>query len=396
MSGMITYRATAYLLTLVLAGLAAAQTAEQPRPNPYRSPLRRPPRPPRLVSPEVHPDRSITFRTQAPEANEVVLRFGAYNPQPQPMSKDEAGVWSITIGPVAPELYTYAFYVDGVRMLDLSNPRLKTGSRKLDASEVEVPGTPPRFDEVQRVPHGSIHILSYQSTPLKRLRSVYVYLPPDYEQDTERAYPVLYLRHGSGDTEANWSDDGRAGVILENLLAQGKAEPMLIVMTNGDTDDTWLGGSSPAAMKLLTDELVNDVIPLVEKNYRVLADREHRAIAGLSMGGGQAFTIGLQNLDRFAWVAEFSSGLLSHDEFDLDSHLPEFVRDADNANSQLKLLFLGCGTEDTRFQGQLALAAALEKHGIRHKFSSTPGGHQWKVWRHLLANLQQSLFRESD
>jgi enterochelin esterase family protein len=170
---------------------------------------------------------------------------------------------------------------------------------------------------------------------------------------------------------------------------------MLIVMTNGDTDNTWLGGSSPEAMDKLAEELLGDVIPLIESRYRVLADREHRAIAGLSMGGGQAFTIGLRNLDTFAWVAEFSSGLLSHDEFDLGEHLPDFVKDPEAANAKLKFLFLGCGAEDTRVPGQMNLTAVLTKHGISHQYFSTPGGHEWKVWRHLLADLQQILFRES-
>ena len=326
----------ACILALVLPAILPAQPGDQTPSNPYPNPLRRSARAPRLISPEVRPDRRITFRTMAPEADEVVLRFGAFEPPPQPMTKDANGLWSITIGPVEPEIYTYAFYVDGVRMLDLANPNLKTGSRGLDASEVEVPGSPPRFDEVQNVPHGAIHILSYISTPLQRLRQLYVYLPPGYERETKRAYPVLYLRHGSGDTEANWSDDGRAGVILENLIAKGKAEPMLIVMTNGDTDDTWAGGSSPEAMEKLSRELLDDVIPLVESRYRTIADREHRAIAGLSMGGGQAFTIGLRNLDTFASVAEFSSGLLSHDEFQLGEHLPDFVKDPEGVDQEVE------------------------------------------------------------
>ena len=309
------------------------------------------------------------------------------------MTRDAAGVWTITIEPVAPELYTYAFTVDGVRVLDLANPNLKTGGRGLDASEVEVPGTPPRFDEVQDVPHGVLHIHRYMSTPLKRLRGLYVYVPPDYEKDPKRRFPVLYLRHGSGDNEANWSDDGRAGAILENLLARKKATPMLIVMPNGDTDNTWAGGSSPEAMDLLAKELFADVIPLVEKNYRVLAGREHRAITGLSMGGGQAFTIGLKNLDSFAWVGEFSSGLVSDAAFDLDKHLPGFLAEASKVNQKLKFFFLGCGTEDPRYQGQLDLSARLKEHEIRHEFFSTPGGHEWKVWRHLLADFLQRVFK---
>ena len=183
-------------------------------------------------------------------------------------------------GPVQPEIYTYVFQVDGVRTLDMANPNLKNG-RALDASVVEIPGSPARFDEVRDVPHGAIHIRAYTSTPLKRQRTMYVYVPPGYDTATARRFPVLYLRHGSGDTEANWSLDGRAGVILDNLLAQRKAVPMLIVMTNGDTDGTWGGGSGPEGIEMLGKELLGDVIPFVEKNYGVAADRDHRAIAGL-------------------------------------------------------------------------------------------------------------------
>ena len=319
--------------------------------------------------------------------------FGAWNPKPQTMTKDSEGVWSITVGPVEPEIYTYAFYVDGVRVLDLANPQLKTGSRGLDASEVEVPGTPTRFDEVQDVPHGAIHIHSYRSTPLKRLRNLYVYLPPEYDKEPRRKFPVLYLRHGSGDTEANWSDDGRAGVILENLLAQNKARPMLIVMPNGDTDNTWAGGSSPEAMESLGKELIGDIFPLIEKTYRVMPGRENRAIAGLSMGGGQAFTIGLRNMDSFAWVAEFSSGLVSDADFDLEKHLPGFLAGSDGVNRKLRLLYMGCGTDDPRMNGQLNLVDLLRAHKIRVEWTSTPGGHEWKVWRHLLADLLVRLFQ---
>lgn len=384
---------TALGLALGVAAGLPAQQAGQPRPNPYRTRGAGAAAAQRLVSPEIHADKRITFRIRAPKSTTVELLFGAWNPKPQPMTKDENGLWTITIGPVEPEIYTYAFLVDGVRVLDLLNPNLKTGSRGLDASEVEVTGATPRFDEVQNVPHGLIHIHPYMSTPLKRLRGLYVYTPPEYDREPRRRFPVLYLRHGSGDTEANWSDDGRAGVILENLLAAGKAKPMLIVMTNGDTDNTWAGGSSPEAMNLLGNELIQDVIPLIEKGYRVQPGRENRAIAGLSMGGGQAFTIGLKNLDTFAWVAEFSSGLVSDADFDLSKHLPGFLERPDEANGKLRLLMLACGEDDPRWAGQLNLSDVLKKHGIRHEFKGTPGGHEWKVWRHLLADFLQNAFQ---
>jgi enterochelin esterase family protein len=295
---------------------------------------------------------------------------------------------------VEPEIYQYNFVVDGVRILDPGNPNLKNG-RAIDASVVEVPGNPPRFDELQAVPHGALQIRTYLSTPLKRPRKLYVYTPPQYDSEPNRRFPVLYLRHGSGDNEENWSDTGRAGVILDNLIAKRKAAPMIIVMPNGDTDGTWGGGSSAEGIEMLGQELLTDIIPMIDRTYRVAPGRENRAITGLSMGGGQAFTIGLKHMDLFAWVGEFSSGLVSDTEFHLDKHLPGFLDHPEDVNRKLKLLFLSCGTEDPRYPGQLDLADNLKAHGIQYIWYPTPGVHEWKVWRHALAEFAQKVFQEA-
>ena len=369
---------TGCALTMVLAA--------QQRPNTYHTSTRA--STDRPISPEIHSDRRVTFRVAAPKASDVSLTLNGS----KPMTKGAGGEWSVTVGPLEPEIYTYSFLIDGVKTLDLSDPQVKTGSRGIDASSFEIPGDPPRFDEVRNVQHGVIAIESYTSTPLKRLRHAHIYLPPQYNSDRARTFPVLYLRHGSGDTESNWSEDGRAGVILENLIAEGNAKPMIIVMTNGDSDYTWMGSSSPGGMAKLEKELLVDVIPMVESGYRVQKAREARAIAGLSMGGGQAFAMGLRNLDTFAYVGEFSSGLISGAEFDLGKHLPGFLEDSDSVNRDLKLLFLGCGTEDPRINGQLNLADLLKSRGVKHEFHPTPGAHEWKVWRHLLAEMLPKLF----
>jgi enterochelin esterase family protein len=313
---------------------------------------------------------------------------------PKPMTKDDAGVWTATAGPLEPEIYQYNFLVDGVRILDPGNPNIKNG-RALDASAFEIPGNPARFDELQAVPHGALQIRTYPSTPLKRPRKLYVYTPPQYDTEPARRFPVLYLRHGSGDNEENWSDTGRAGVILDNLIAHRKAQPMIIVMPNGDTDGSWAGGSSPEGIELLTQELLTDIIPMIDRTYRVAPGRENRAITGLSMGGGQAFTMGLKHLDLFGWVGEFSSGLVSDTEFHLDRHLPGFLDHPADVNRQLKLLFLSCGTEDPRYPGQLDLADNLKQHNIRYVWYPTPGVHEWKVWRHALAEFAQKVFQET-
>ncbi len=373
---------------LASACLLAAQDAPRPK-NTYH-PSGGASAAPRLVSPEVRPDRTIVFRLRAPEAGKVTLSFAGA----KPMSKDESGVWTATVGPLAPEIYQYNFVVDGVRILDPANPHIKNG-RALDASIAEIPGDPPRFDQLQAVPHGALQIRTYLSTALNKPRRLYVYTPPQYDREPNRRFPVLYLRHGSGDTEENWSDTGRAGIILDNLIAQHKAVPMLIVMPNGDTDGTWAGGSSPQGIELLTRELLSDIIPMIDRTYRVAPGRENRAITGLSMGGGQAFTMGLRHLDLFAWVGEFSSGLVSDNEFHLDQYLPGFLDRPDDINRKLKLLFLSCGAEDPRYPGQLDLADTLKQHRIRYVWYPTPGVHEWKVWRHALAEFAQQVFQET-
>jgi Enterochelin esterase and related enzymes len=227
------------------------------------------------------------------------------------MAKDSEGNWSVTIGPLAPEIYEYSFVVDGAKVLDARNPFVKMGD--FAASLVDIPGTPARFDEIQDVPHGTLNLLNYTSSTFKKWRNLYVYLPPQYSAQATRRFPVLYLRHGNGDYETAWPFEGRAGVILENLIAHGKAVPMVIVMPYGESNAT--GGGTSEGIDALDRELRDDIIPLVERRYRVLTDRQSRAIAGLSMGGGQAFTIGLKHLDRFAWIGEFSSGLIRRRRF---------------------------------------------------------------------------------
>ncbi|MES2278104.1 MAG: alpha/beta hydrolase-fold protein [Bacteroidota bacterium] len=349
-----------------------------------------PPAPP--FSPVVNADHSITFRIRAKNAHIVSLLFGEWNIKPQPLVKDTAGVWSITIAPVQPDIYSYLFNVDGVQVPDMNNPGIKIGTQ-IYQSIVEVPGTPARFDEVQDVPHGTLITKRFMSSSLKRIRSFTIYLPPNYDAEPNKKYPLLILKHGGGDDETSWTQRaGSADVILENLVAQGKAVPMIVVMPNGLTNSTWAGGSTPEAMKLLEQEMLNDIIPYVEKNYRVLPGRNNRAITGLSMGGGQAFVMGLRNLDKFAWVGEFSAGLLSDIDFKIDETLPNIVN-ASYLNPKLKLLWIGCGTDDPRYPGHLDIETLLKKRGINNEFHDAPGGHEWKVWRVELEGFMQKIFK---
>jgi enterochelin esterase-like enzyme len=378
------------ILGVALCFLTLTAVAQQPVNTYSTKGWYGPPKPP--FSPVVNKDNSITFRTKAKDANKVSLLFGEWDIKPQAMSKDTDNSWAVTIAPVKPGIYSYQYLIDGAATLDLKNPLTKIGT-EIYSSVVEVPGSPARFDEVQNVPHGTLTIHSYVSSSLKLNRGVYVYLPPQYYTQPASSFPVLYLRHGGGDNESSWSQRaGSANTILDNLIAQKKAVPMIVVMTNGLTDGTWAGGSTPEGVKALEQELLQDVIPLVEKTYRVKKDRANRAITGLSMGGGQAFVIGLRNLNKFGWVGEFSSGTLSDKDFDVDKELPGIMNAS--LNKKLGLLWIGCGEDDPRFPGHRVLANTLSKKGITIKNLTMPGGHEWRVWREELAGFYQAIFKK--
>jgi enterochelin esterase-like enzyme len=342
-------------------------------------------------SPVVNADRTITFRLKAPDAQKVSLLFDEWDVVDRPMKKDPEGIWSITIGPVKPRLYQYIFLVDGVKMPDMENPVVKAGT-SIYGSIVEVTGDTARFDEEQNVAHGEIHILKYTSTPLKQLREMVVYVPSAYLDDNQSRFPVLYLRHGGGDNESSWVNDGRAAVIMDNLIAGGNAVPMLVVMTNGLTDGSWAGGSSVEGMNALEQEMLTDVIPMIEKRYRVLANSGNRAIAGLSMGGGQAYVLGLRNLDKFSYIGEFSAGILSEAGFDYEKYIPGVIANPAAINRKLKMLWISCGTKDPRYQGHKNLIEDLKKRGVNFEFHDLSAGHEWQFWRFQLYAFAQKLF----
>jgi enterochelin esterase family protein len=332
----------------------------------------------------------------------VSASVGTLNPKPAgaaksqpgmwdvPLRKDASGLWTVTIGPLDPDVYRYAFFVDGVRGIDQSNPSVRPGGAIL-WSYFEIPGHPPRFDELRDVPHGSVQYRTYRSTQSKTFRNVAIYVPPDYDRYPRRKFPVLYLLHGGGDSEEGWVRLGRAPAIEENLLAEHKTVPMLIAMPYGDTPGD---ATTFDSIEAFGRELFGDVFPIVEKNYRVEANRENRAVTGFSMGGGQSFTLGLRNRDKFAWVGEFSAGAFGLEGFDLEKQVPGLLINPASVNRDLKLLFLGCGTEDPRYQAHSRLVELLKQHQIHHEFHDTPGEHEWRVWRHLLAEFMPKLFRD--
>ncbi|MDP0499199.1 MAG: alpha/beta hydrolase-fold protein [Verrucomicrobiota bacterium JB022] len=345
-------------------------------------------------SPLIHDDRRVTFFFRAPQVDEVVLAWGEWKPEQHPMERSTDGLWSVTVGPVEPGLYGYNFIVDGLWVLDRANPTVKAGT-VVYSSLVDVPGKPPRFDQRQNVPQGAVHIHHFYAPELDRMRGYRVYTPPGYDPAGEQRYPVLYLRHGMGDHEGNWTQEGRADVILDNLIAAGKAEPMIVVMPNGLLDGSWAGGSMPEGIEGLERELFRDIMLQVEQRYRVKTGPAHTAIAGLSMGGGQSFLIGLRHPERFGWVGDFSSGLLSAVEFKVEERIPGLYDRAEEVNKHYGLIYLACGTDDPRLEGHQELVAELRAHNIDVAYHETPGGHEWSVWREELRNLAQQLFKKS-
>lgn len=341
-------------------------------------------------SPVVTADGHITFRTPAPNAKEVKLVFGEWDAKIVNMHKNAEGDWETTIGPVSPGIYEYKFEIDGLKVLDYKNPKVKFGT-EVYGSIVEVCASVPRFD--QYVYAGSeVDVISYISTPLSQRRKVYVYIPAAYYENPEIRLPVLYLRHGGGDDESSWIRSASADAIMDNLIIEGKARPMIVVMTNGLTDGSWAGGSNVEGMAALEEELLKDVIPLVENRYRVLTDRKWRAIAGLSMGGGQAFVIGMRHLELFSAIGEFCSGLLSDSSWDYSKYGVVSIDDSARVNSMLSLLWISCGTKDTRWEGHKEFCQLLDRKGINYVFHHSEHGHEWQFWREQLRDFATALF----
>ena len=381
-----TFASGLFLFPLAITSLAGAQ---QTKPEQSRSGSAPAP----LISPQVHPDNSVTFRFRAPNANEVKLSLeGA---EARAMQKDDQGVWSVTTSPLAPDYYGYSFLADGVSLIDPSNPLL-TPNLLSTSSAVHVPGPSSLPWEVNDVPHGEIHHHFYKSAIANDDRDYYVYTPPHYDPAAKTNYPVLYLLHGYSDDASGWTAVGHANVILDNLIAQGKAKPMIVVMPLGyGTMDfvrrAWDAWSHHELrdknFKLFTEELLTEVMPRVEGEYRVAKDRNARAIAGLSMGGSESLLTGLNNLDKFSWIGAFSSGGLPKD---FQTDFPAL--DA-KYNQQLHLLWIACGTEDDLITLNRNLREWLTTKGVKHADVETPGMHTWMVWRRNLAEFAQLIFR---
>ena len=386
------------LTAAIFAGLTGALALQQPPP-------------PAFVSPEVLADRHVVFRLFAPSAGEVRL-VGTdipRNTRGLAMTKGGDGIWELSVGPLDPGAYRYHFNVNGVAVIDPRSPAISESNNNV-WSLVYVPGAD--FMDTKDVPHGAVAAVTYHSTSLQKIRRVHVYTPPGYELGSG-SFPVLYLLHGAGDNDESWTSVGRAGFILDNLIAAKKAKPMIVVMPAGHTGR----GPGNAIGRVATDEFVEDfvqdVMPYVGKHYRIVADRAHRAIAGLSMGGNQTLRVAIPRLDQFAYVGVFSSGLLGAAApagegrgaaTAAGTPPPPSIDDAwekENAAGidlgakkyPPKLFWFATGSDDRLMPVTKATVDLFRKHGFAPAFKESGGGHTWLNWREYLDEFVPQLFQ---
>lgn len=386
------------LIVFALTTTSPAQQAANP-------PRFRGPRSPQVVSPEVSVDRRITFRIVAPKAEAVRLSGSDIpgNAQGTEMKKGTDDIWEVTIGPIDPGAYRYNFNIDDVSVIDPRNSATSESNNNV-WSLVYVPGSD--FMDTKDVPHGAIAEVTYYSNSLKRFRRMHIYTPPGYESGQGK-FPVFYLLHGAFDCDDSWTSVGRAGFILDNLIAAKKANPMIVVMPAGHTGPFSFGRRSSDSSRPPVDEFMedflNDIMPYTEKNYRVYTDSNNRAIAGLSMGGGQTLNIFISNQEMFGYVGVFSSGIFgilggsrgAPGAASGPTWEERHKESLDNAELKkgLKLLWFATGKEDFLIKTSQGTVDMLKKHGFNIVYKETPGGHTWINWRNYLNEFAPQLFQ---
>ena len=356
---------------------------------------------PQVTSPEINPDNSVTFRLIAPDAAKVTLSgnwMAGWGTQVD-LVKGDSGIWSLTTDILPAEFYTYTFNVNGVKLLDPSNAQVVRDGTRFE-NVLLVPGEASDVYAVKEVPHGVLSKVWYPSPTLEKNRRMYVYTPHG-----DKKYPVFYLFHGAGGDEDAWTTLGRAPYILDNLIADGKAEPMIVVMTNGNAWSEAAPGDEPVKENAGTPDfsqmanggfeksLINDVIPFIEKNYRALTDKNHRAIAGLSMGGMQTQSITNTNPDMFAYIGVMSMGLMNDPrwvKYNEEEHKKQIM---DLKNSDVKLYWIGCGKDDFLFESVTNLRKRYDDLGFKYEYRESTGGHTWANWRIYLSELAPKLFK---
>jgi len=389
------------------------------------------PQAPPVVSPEVSADRHVTFRINDPQAQSVRVTGGDIPGigQSGTMTKAANGVWEVTVGPLDAGAYRYSFNVDGVTVVDPRNAAVSESLSNV-SSLVVVPGSD--YFDTKDVPHGAVASVTYYSTTLKKFRRMHVYTPPGYENGKDK-FPVFYLLHGAGDNDDCWTSVGRAGFILDNLIAQKKVKPMVVIMPAGHTQNTTGGGGGGRGAAAaatpgvapppdeFTQDFMTDIMPYAETHYRIITDRAHRAIAGLSMGGSQTLNIAIPHLDKFSYIGVFSSGLIGSFGGGRGGRGPgaatgpavaapappapaatgptpwetQHMAELDNAawKKGLKLVWFSTGRDDGLITTSRATVDLLNKHGFNASFRDSAGAHTWLNWRDYLVEFTPQLFQ---
>ena len=361
-----------------------------------------PPRGPIIISPQVNPDKTVVFRYLAPMAS-VIKLSGQFLKEPVAMKKDSLGIWSITVGPIKPDIYPYSFNVDGVTVMDPANVSFFPNER-FKASLVDVPGDTPLVHAMRDVPHGTVTYEYYPSVE-GSTGSLVVYTPPGYNQNSSTKYPVFYLISGTTDMEETFFKVGRTNLILDNLIAEGKAKQMIIVMPYGNpmariaeqrgkpkpADPMSRDGEDAVRRaKLFENDLVNHVIPYIEKNYRTISDRSSRAIGGFSRGGGQTLRTAFGNMEKFSWICCYSASL---SPTEMENNFKQIGNNPENTNKQLKLLWISVGDEDFLYKPTVEFIDYLKSKNVKYTSLITPGGHTWMNVKTYLAQTAQLLFQ---
>jgi len=344
--------------------------------------------------PKIHPDLSVTFRATAPNAKTVAVAAraadsGMNGNTPFVMKRlDDKGTWEVTTTPLRPGFHYYDLIVDGTKVNDPSSETYFGWNQQ--TSGLEVPDPALDFYSVKNVPHGDVRVIRYKSSVTGQTRQSFVYTPPGYDTSGNTRYPVLYLQHGSGENETSWTWQGKANLIMDNLLAGKKVQPMLIAMDWGYGTKPGQPNPGGRGNEAFPDVVIHDLIPAIDAKFRTRKDRHSRAIAGLSMGGGQAMNIGLTNLDKFASVASLSGAVRN---FDSKTSFGGALADAKSANAKLDLLWIGCGKQDGLYKAATTVHESLAASKVEHVWFEGEGSHEWQVWRKHLYDLAPRLFK---
>lgn len=344
--------------------------------------------------PAISSDNRVTLRIKAPEAQQVKAHIGSeYN-----MVRDSEGVWSVTTEPLQPGFHPYFFEIGGVHVNDPASETFFTMNRWV--SGIDIPDPSIDFYDIKDVPHGELIRVPYFSEESGNWRRLFIYTPPGYHSHPDKRYPVLYIQHGAGENETSWAIQGKLDLILDNLIAEGKAVPMMAVISDDYLEESFGRGYNTPTTNAFFDrfgrDLTGSIIPFIEKNYRAIPHREQRALTGLSMGGGISFRIGLHNLDTFANVGVFSTSSFrgqGDDIFDIEAQIPGLLSNPEAFNKKLNLFYISNGEQDHSFKYTLKTVDTLRKHGVKVELQTFPGVHEWEVWRKALHDFASKLFK---